>query len=178
MRWRLLPRYRGNKIAVHRSFRALPLRWATRCASRRLPRAKRIDGVRYFFVDDPEFFDREQTLRRQERRLSGQCGAVRGIFARGDRIHEARLAAGRGSLPRLAIGAGAGAAAHAICATIPAVRSLPVVFTIHNLAYQGLFPQTALRKIGLAGDLLHDGCAGILRQGQLSEGRADFCRLS
>jgi len=31
----------------------------------------------------------------------------------------------------------------------PAVKSLPVVLTIHNLAYQGVFPRAALRKIGL-----------------------------
>ena len=31
----------------------------------------------------------------------------------------------------------------------PGVRSLPVVLTIHNLAYQGVFPHTVLPKIGL-----------------------------
>ena len=35
----------------------------------------------------------------------------------------------------------------------PAVRSLPVVLTIHNLGYQGLFPETALRKAGLPASL-------------------------
>jgi starch synthase len=35
----------------------------------------------------------------------------------------------------------------------PAVRSLPVVLTIHNLAYQGMFPQSALRKAGLPAQL-------------------------
>jgi starch synthase len=33
------------------------------------------------------------------------------------------------------------------------VRSLPVVFTIHNLGYQGVFPQEAMRKIGLPDNL-------------------------
>jgi starch synthase len=33
------------------------------------------------------------------------------------------------------------------------VRSLPVVFTIHNLAYQGVFPRPTLRKIGLPDSL-------------------------
>ena len=31
----------------------------------------------------------------------------------------------------------------------PVVRSLPVILTIHNLGYQGLFPQTAMKSIGL-----------------------------
>jgi len=33
------------------------------------------------------------------------------------------------------------------------VRSLPVVFTIHNLAYQGVFPRPTLRRIGLPDSL-------------------------
>jgi starch synthase len=38
----------------------------------------------------------------------------------------------------------------------PAVRSLPVVFTIHNLGYQGLFPQAALRSDRTAGKFVRD----------------------
>jgi len=35
----------------------------------------------------------------------------------------------------------------------PNVRSIPVVFTIHNVAYQGVFPPDAMRRIGLPDQL-------------------------
>ncbi len=66
-----------------------------------------VEGVRYFFVDDPPFFDRPELYGDSRGRLSGQRRALCGIFARGDRVHEARVAAGCGPLPRLADRAGA-----------------------------------------------------------------------
>ena len=35
----------------------------------------------------------------------------------------------------------------------PAVRALPVVFTIHNMGYQGLFPKEVIEEIGLPDSL-------------------------
>ena len=37
----------------------------------------------------------------------------------------------------------------------PALKDLPVVFTIHNLGYQGLFPHSTLQRIGLPETLFH-----------------------
>ena len=37
----------------------------------------------------------------------------------------------------------------------PIVGGVPVVFTIHNLAFQGLFPAATVEPIGLAWDVLH-----------------------
>ena len=79
--------------------------------------AKSANGVRYFFVDDPELFDREQIVRGSERRLSRTMRSVLRSFA-GVAIEfvQARLASRRDSLPRLAIGAGSGDASQATCA--------------------------------------------------------------
>lgn len=110
--------------------------------------ADAVDGVRYFFVDDPPFFDRPE--------LYGDSGgdypdnAER--FAEFSRVtiefmkrvwlpdvvhcHDWQTAL----VPVLL---------RAQHAEDRAVRSLPVVFTIHNLAYQGVFDAAALRRIGL-----------------------------
>ena len=40
----------------------------------------------------------------------------------------------------------------------PTFMGLPVVLTIHNLGYQGLFPPAALAEIGLDGSLFTPGC--------------------
>jgi starch synthase len=37
----------------------------------------------------------------------------------------------------------------------PVVGDVPVVFTIHNLAFQGLFPREMVQILGLPGDVLH-----------------------
>src|SRR6202044_4078614 len=60
-------------------------------------------------------FRSRAALRRQERRLRRQRRTLRGVLARGDRGDEEGLATGRGPLPRLAVLAGTGAAAHPIC---------------------------------------------------------------
>ena len=37
----------------------------------------------------------------------------------------------------------------------PFVGGVPAVFTIHNLAFQGVFPATTLERIGLSADVMH-----------------------
>ena len=49
---------------------------------------------------------------------------------------------------------------------------LPSILTIHNLAYQGLFPRESLRRIGAPEDSFHIDGARILRQAVLPQGRA------
>ena len=41
------------------------------------------------------------------------------------------------------------------CSPDPVVGGVPVVFTIHNLAFQGIFPVEMLGRIGLPRDVLH-----------------------
>ena len=55
-------------------------------------------------------------------------------------------------LPRLADGAGAGAAAYGLQERSE-LRTVPVVFTIHNMGYHGSFPKEVLAEIGLPASL-------------------------
>src|SRR6266852_3873730 len=54
-----LPRYRGNKVAA-RIIPSLSIPLGPRLRFPALCEGATANGVRYFFVDDPEYFDREQ----------------------------------------------------------------------------------------------------------------------
>ena len=143
----LLPRYRGNK-AGSVLVSSVTVTLGTQLRFPALVEAKVIDGVRYFFVDDPEYFDRAQLYGDRNgdyadnaERFAEFCRAAIEFVKRvwlPDVIHchdwQSAL------VPVLL------KTQHA---NDPAVRSLPTVLTIHNLAYQGVFPRTALDSIGL-----------------------------
>src|SRR5579872_499357 len=147
----LLPRYRGNKArSTLVSSVTMPMGDAVRFPAIAEPAAA--GSVRYFFADDPEYFDRPQMY-----------GDERGDFAdNAERFAEfSRLAiefAKRVWLPDVIHCHDWQAALVPVLlrtqhARDPVTRSLPVVFTIHNLAYQGVFPQAAMAKIGLPQNL-------------------------
>lgn len=115
-----------------------------------------LEGVRYFFVDDPGFFRRD-----------GLYGNSHGDYPDNpERFSE---------LSRCAIEI----AKHIWPADIfhchdwqtalvpvllrasygddPAVKDVPVVFTIHNMGYQGLFGRDALDRAGIPPALFHPG---------------------
>lgn len=143
----LLPRYRNtptDKVAVPSL--TIPMGGGMRFPA--IAEGGRLHGVGYYFVDDPEYFDRDQ--------LYGPAGkdypdnAERfGEFARAaiefckrvwmpELIHCHDWQAGL--VPVLL---------RTEYAQDPAVQRLPVVFTIHNMGYQGIFPMEKLKKIGL-----------------------------
>jgi starch synthase len=143
----LLPRYKGNKTTVTViSSVTVPL--GDRLRFPAIAEAPAVAGVRYFLVDDPEFFDRDQLYGDK----SGDFPDNAERFAEFSRV--AIEFAKRVWLPDVI---------HCHdwqSALVPVllrtqhkqdqvVRSLPVVFTIHNLGYQGLFPHSDLREIGL-----------------------------
>jgi starch synthase len=143
----LLPRYRGNKAgSVLVSSVTVPLGERLRFPA--IAEGKSSGRVRYFFVDDPEFFDREQLY-----------GDKRGDFPdNAERFAELSRVAiefvKRVWLPDVIHCHDWQAALVPVLlrtqhAADPATRSLPVVLTIHNLAYQGVFAPAALQKIGL-----------------------------
>lgn len=143
----LLPCYRGNRftstlissvsVAIGETMRFPAIVEAQ-------PRC----GVRYYFVDDPEFFDREYLY-----------GDTRGDYPdNAERFTEfSRVAIEfmkRIWLPDVVHCHDWQSALVPLLlrtqhASDPAVRSLPAVLTIHNLGYQGLFPETALSRCGL-----------------------------
>jgi starch synthase len=143
----LLPRYHGNKIrSTLVSSVTVSLDHELRFPA--IAEGQAIGGVRHLFVDDPEFFDR-----------TGLYGDKSGDYPdNAERFAELSRAAvecmKRVWLPDVVHCHDWQAALVPVLlrtqyARDPVVRSLPVVLTIHNLAYQGVFPPTALRRIGL-----------------------------
>ena len=141
-----LPRYRGNPATetVVTSL-SVPMGLALRFPSITLSRAHNVD---YFFLNDPPYFDREQ--------LYGIGG--RDYPDNGARFAEFCRAAAEfakivwtpevihchdwqsGLLPVML---------KTIYRDDPQLRGLPVVFTIHNMGYQGLFTRGLLAQAGL-----------------------------
>ncbi len=147
----ILPRYRGNKItSTIVSSLTIPLGDTLRFPA--LAEGLSVAGVRYYFVDDPEFFDREDLYGGK----SGEYGDNAERYAEVSRAaiefmkrvwlpdvmhcHDWQTAL----IPVLL---------RTQYSNDPNVRSIPVVFTIHNVAYQGLFPPSAMRRIGLPQEL-------------------------
>jgi len=143
----LLPRYRGNKIkSTLVSSVTVALGDEVRFPA--IVEGPAIDGVRHLFVDDPEYFDRAQLYGDKDgdypdnaERFAEFCRVAIECVKRvwlPDVIHchdwQSAL------VPVLL---------RTQHANDPVVRSLPVVLTIHNLAYQGVFPPAALGKIGV-----------------------------
>ena len=148
----LLPRYRGTKaVAV-----AIPSLTVSLGDTLRFPAIVDggvVQGVHYWFVDDPEYFERDQ--------LYGVAGkdypdnAERfALFARAGiefakhvwmpeviHCHDWQSAL----IPVLL---------RTQYAADLSVQGLPVVFTIHNMGYHGAFPGETIGKIGLSPSLL------------------------
>jgi starch synthase len=110
--------------------------------------ARPVGGARYFFIDDPEYFDREQ--------LYGVAGT--------DYVDNAeRFAEFSRAAIELAKQVWRPDVIHChdwqsalvpvflrtLYAADPQLRPVPVVFTIHNMGYQGLFPVSTVKRIGL-----------------------------
>ncbi len=107
-----------------------------------------LHGVYYYFVDDPEYFDREQLYGAAGKdypdnaeRFAEFCGAAIEFCKRvwmPDVIHCHDWQAGL--VPVLL---------RTRYAKDEALQELPVVFTIHNMGYHGAFPRDTMKKIGL-----------------------------
>jgi starch synthase len=143
----LLPRYRGNQASktIVPSM-SVPLGGAMRFPA--ICEAGTFEGVRYYFVDDPEYFNREKLYGDKagdypdNAERFGEFSRAAIEFAKQvwmpDVMHCHDWQA---ALTPIYL--------RTIYASDPAVAALPVVFTVHNLGYQGLFPRTALALTGL-----------------------------
>jgi starch synthase len=153
----VLPRYRGT-TATATVIPSLTLPLGARLRFPAIVDGASIGGVRYFFLDDPQFFDRD-----------GIYGDSSGDFPdSAERYSELSRAAievakhvwptdvfhchdwQTGLLPVFL---------RTTYADDPVVKDLPVVFTIHNMGYHGLFPPDALDRAGIPRALFHP--AGI-----------------
>jgi starch synthase len=143
----VLPRYRGiqTSMVVMPSV-TIPLGSRLRFPS--IADGTMLNGVRYFFVDDPGYFDRDGIyggstgdFPDNAERFSEFCRATIEIVKHvwpADVIHchdwQTAL------VPALM---------RSLYSTDPLVKDIPVIFTIHNLGYQGQFPAAVLDRAGI-----------------------------
>jgi starch synthase len=113
-------------------------------------------GVRYFFLDDPEYFDRdglygskEQEYPDNAERFTEFCRAgielAKQVWTP-DLIH---CHDWQTALVPLLLRSSYG--------DDPVVKDIPVVFTIHNIGYHGIFPRASLDRAGLPPEIFFPG---------------------
>ncbi len=143
----LLPRYRGNKI-TSTLVSSVTVAMGDKLRFPMIAEGPSVGSVRYFFVDDAAAFDRAQLYGDKD----GDYPDNAERYAEFSRVAIEFMK--RVWLPDVVHCHDWQTALVPVLlrtqhAEDPAVRSLPVVFTIHNLGYQGLFPHAAMKRIGL-----------------------------
>ena len=143
----LLPRYRNTR-AVPVPVPTLTIPMGDGLRFPRIEEGGTLHGVQYYFVDDPEYFDREQLYGiagkdypDNAERFAEFCGAAIEFCKHvwmPDIIHCHDWQAGL--VPVLL---------RTRYAKDEALKELRVVFTIHNMGYHGAFPRDTMKKIGL-----------------------------
>src|SRR6516165_5061943 len=150
-----LPRYRGiaTNSAVMESM-TIPQGTRLRFPSVRSGSIHR--GVRYFFLDDPDYFDRDGLYADKNRDFPDNAERFT-EFSRAaielakhvwtpDLIH---CNDWQTSMVPVLLRTSYG--------DDPAVKGIPVVFTIHNMGYHGVFPRDALERAGIPAGVFHPG---------------------
>jgi starch synthase len=143
----VLPRYRGTKTTAV-VVPSLTISLANHLRFPAVLDGTTISGVRYFFVDDPAYFDRDGIYGTtagdfpdNAERYSEFCRAAIEIVKHvwpADVIHCHDWQTGLVPvLLRTSYG------------DDPAVKDIPVVFTIHNMGYHGSFPKDVLERAGI-----------------------------
>src|SRR6266852_4847071 len=141
----VLPRYRGTQGGA-RVIPSLTVPMGNRLRFPAIVDGTLLNGVRYFFADDPAYFDRD-----------GLYGNSAGDFAdNAERYSEFCRAAieiakhdwQTALLPVLL---------RTVYGDDPVVKDLPVVFTIHNMGYHGLFRREVLARVGIPELLFNPG---------------------
>lgn len=167
----VLPRYRGTKASTI----VLPSLTIPMGEHLRFPAVADgtlLAGVRYYFVDDPAYFDRDQ--------LYGEKGKDYPDNAeRFAEFSRAAIEIAKHVWPPDVIHCHDWQAAlvpvllRSQYASDPLLRGIPVVFTIHNMGYHGLFPPAVLKQIGLSEKLFNPealeffGSVNLLKGGLL-----------
>jgi starch synthase len=143
----LLPRYRKT-LGVAVSVPSLTVLMGDGLRFPAIVEGGTLHGVYYYFVDDPEYFDRDQLYGVAGKdypdngeRFAEFCGAAIEFCKHvwmPDVIHCHDWQAGL--VPVLL---------RTRYASDSGFQEVPVVFTIHNMGYQGVFPRDTLKKVGL-----------------------------
>jgi len=150
----VLPRYRGTEVsAVVIPSLTIPMGGA-RLRFPAIADGAVIGGVRYFFVDDPAYFDREglygsggKDYPDNAERYAEFCRAAVEVAkhiwpADVFHCHDWQTAL----VPVLL---------RTSYSDDPTVKNIPVVFTIHNMGYQGQFARDVLDRVGLPQTVFH-----------------------
>ena len=143
----VLPRYRGTK-ADHVLTPSLTIPVGQHLRFPAIVDGGELHGVRYFFVDDPAYFDRE-----------GLYGGISGDYPdnaeRFSEFSRAAIEIAKRVWPADVIHCHdwQTALVPVLLRTSynddPLVRDIPVVFTIHNMGYHGLFGREAVERAGI-----------------------------
>ena len=160
----LLPRYRRTR-AVAVAAQSLSVSMGETLRFPAIMEGGTLHGVYYYFVDDAEYFDREQLYGvagkdypDNAERYAEFCGAAIEFCKQvwmPDVIHCHDWQSGL--IPVLL---------RTRYANDSALAELPVVFTIHNMGYHGSFPADTMKKIGLPDSLF--GIDGVEFYGRVN----------
>ncbi|HYK40708.1 MAG TPA: glycogen synthase, partial [Candidatus Eremiobacteraceae bacterium] len=151
----VLPRYRGTKTtAIVMPSLTIPL--GNRLRFPAVADGALLNGVRYFFVDDPPYFDRD-----------GIYGGPQGDFwdnaERYSEFCKAAIEIAKHVWPADIIHCHDWQTAlvpvflRTSYSDDPVMKDMPVVFTIHNMGYQGQFGKDVLDRAGIPQATFHPG---------------------
>jgi starch synthase len=150
-----LPRYRGVKSSKV-ILPSVTIPQGPRLRFPAITDGSVLHGIRYFFLDDAFYFDRDgiygdkiQEFPDNAERFTEFCRAAIELAKQvwlPDLIHcHDWQTAMVPVLLRTSYG------------DDPVVKNLPVVFTIHNMGYHGIFPKEALERAGIPTSIFHPG---------------------
>ena len=151
----VLPRYRGTPGGTN-VIPSLTVPMGNRLRFPAIVDGTMLNGVRYFFVDDPAYFDRD-----------GLYGNSAGDFAdNAERYSEfcrAAIEIAKHVWPTDVFHCHDWQTAllsvllRTVYGDDPVVKDLPVVFTIHNMGYHGLFRREVMARVGIPELLFNPG---------------------
>ena len=149
----VLPRYRGTKTTAV-VIPSLTIPMGSRIRFPAVADGTSVHGVRYFFVDDPSYFDRD-----------GIYGGPYGDFAdnpeRYSEFCRAAIEISKHVWPADVFHCHDWQTAlvpvllRSTYGDDPLVRNLPVVFTIHNMGYHGQYGRDVLERAGIPAQLFN-----------------------
>ncbi len=117
-----------------------------------IQQGKTLAGVKSYFVDYPPYFDRDALYvdggadyPDNAERFALFCRAVLEYSRRAEAPHLIHCHDWQAALVPVFL--------HTLYAADPLLRGVPVVFTVHNLGYQGIFPPAVMERLGLPAEL-------------------------
>ncbi|PYT54676.1 MAG: glycogen synthase GlgA [Acidobacteria bacterium] len=150
----VLPRYRGTKAsAVVMPSLTIPM-GGTRLRFPAIADGAVLNGVRYFFVDDPAYFDRDGLY-------GGSTGDYPDNAERYAEFCRAAIEVSKRIWPADVFHCHDWQTAlvpvllRTLYGDDPLVKNVPVVFTIHNMGYHGQFTRDVLDRVGIPQSLFH-----------------------